>query len=472
MDGNAQLAALMREAGFLKDDGSVGLKVFARAVSQQAGRPFTHTYVRRWLDGMVPRDEKTRQAIARALGGRLGRQIAPDDVGFGKTLKVSPDLGLAYPTDSADNVKAVSRLWQADLDSISSLLNAPANTAAWNEAALSWLVSTRQEVFSDTGKRKVNAADINGVRSTTSMFDQLDGEHGGGHARRALIEFLRTDLSGLLDGSAPNEAVRRDLFKAGAQATLLGAWMSYDAGLHGIAQRYFIQALRMTEATNDRLLGASILDAMSHQATFLGRYREAANLARTARMGTVASGSASAAAHFYAMEARALARLGDAVECDRAMAAAVREFERRDPATDPAEWFGYFNESELAAELGHCNRDLGRSVDATAFATQSLGPTASGYVRSDFFATMVLADSYLDQGELEQACDVALKALTIGETLKSARCQAYVDEFRTRLTKVGRSTVATEFAEQASNARLWTAQDSKTGPNRVASRRP
>ncbi|MFD0492430.1 hypothetical protein ACFQ0O_41280 [Saccharopolyspora spinosporotrichia] len=291
-----------------------------------------------------------------------------------------------------------------------------------------------------TGKRRVTTADITGLRSMTDMFDRLDGQHGGGHARRALIEFLGTDLGGLLRGSY-DDKVGRELYKAAAQATLLGAWMSYDAGLHGLAQRYFIQALRLADESGDRLLGASILDAMSHQATFLGNYREAANLARAARMGTASSGSASAAAHFYSMEARALARLGEAADCDRAMAAAVREFERRKPDDDPADWFGYFNEAELAAELGHCNRDLGRAVDATTYATQSLGPVESGYVRSDFFVTMVLADAYLDQGEAEKACEVALGALEIGEQLKSARCEAYVGEFRQRLSGVGSSAV-------------------------------
>jgi hypothetical protein len=102
----------------------------------------------------------------------------------------------------------------------------------------------------------VGPADIAGIHSTTELFDRLDGQHGGGHARRALIEFLRTDLAGLLNGTYGDE-IGRDLFKAGAQATLLGAWMSYDAGLHGLAQRYFIQALRLAESTGDRLLGAS-----------------------------------------------------------------------------------------------------------------------------------------------------------------------------------------------------------------------
>lgn len=459
--GNDQLEALMLEAGYLREDGSLGLKVFARAVGEQAGKAYTHTYVRRWLDGMVPRDAKTRAAITSALAQRLGRRIELDEVGFGKAQKVQASLGLDYPGRLTDGVLAASRLWQADLDGMSVLVDAPVNAAAWNEAALSWLVSTRDDVLSDTGKRKVGEADIKGIQKTTAMFDELDGTHGGGHARSALIEFLRTDLLGLLGGSTANDELRRDLYKAATQATLLGAWMSYDAGLHGLGQRYFIQALGISESANDRLLGASVLDAMSHQANFLGRYKEAANLARSARMGTTLAGSPSAAAHFYAMEARALARLGDASGCDKAMSAAVREFEMRDPENDPADWFSYFNEAELAAELGHCNRDLGRANDGVLYAAQSLGPTASGYVRSDFFATMVLADSHLDGGDVAQACDVALRAIEIGEGLKSARCGAYVDEFRTRLTRLGKSVESSEFLEKVSTTRLWTTRDAR-----------
>ncbi|WP_263250607.1 tetratricopeptide repeat protein [Saccharopolyspora rosea] len=461
MEGNGKLATLMREAGFLKDDGSVGLKVFARATSRHSDRTYTHTYVKRWLSGMVPRDEKTRRAVARALSERLGRPVDLHEVGFEPSSEVSAELGLSYPDKLSESIAVVGRLWEADLDDTATLLTAPTNVAAWNEASLSWLVANRYDLAKGAGKRRVGPADVAGIQSTTDMFDRLDGQHGGGHARRALIEFLRSDLAALLQGSYSDET-GRELFKAASQATLLGAWMSYDAGLHGLAQRYFVQSLKLAESTGDRLLGASILDAMSHQATFLGKYREAANLARAARMGTETAGSPSATAHFYAMEARALARLGDTAECDRAMSEAVREFERRNPDDDPADWFGYFNDAELAAELGHCNRDLGRSVDASTYASQSLGPTESGYVRSDFFATMVLADAYLDQGEAEQACRVALGALEIGERLKSARCQAYVDEFRQRLTRVGNSPVARDFTERASTTRLWRPEDARS----------
>jgi hypothetical protein len=129
-----------------------------------------------------------------------------------------------------------------------------------------------------------------------------------------------------------------------------------------LAQRYFIQALALAQAGGDQLLGASILDAMSHQATYTGRFAEAANLARAARTGTTGIATATLTAHFHTMEARALARLGDAKACDRALAEAVREFERRRPDDDPG-WIRYFDESELAAGLDVvAGRILGRAA--------------------------------------------------------------------------------------------------------------
>jgi tetratricopeptide (TPR) repeat protein len=331
------------------------------------------------------------------------------------------------------------------------------------------VVSSAADVtVASTGSRQVGAVDIARIRTTTELFERLDAQYGGGHARTSLIDYLHNDLAQLLRGRYTDQT-GRELFHTSAQATMLAAWMSYDSGLHGLAQRYFVQALKLADASGDRLLAGGILDAMSHQATFLGRYREAANLARAARTGTASLGSASLSAHFHAMEARALARLGDAAACDRAMSAAVREFERRRPDGDP-DWFTYFDDAELAAELGHCNRDLGRAVDASTYAAQSVGVNGE-QVRSDFFAAMVLADAYLDQGEAEQACHVAMSALEIGEQLKSARCAAYVEEFRERLDRVGNSRAVRDFGERAARTRLWTPDDPRTVPSPGGSRR-
>jgi len=461
MEGNEQLEALMLEAGFLKRDDSVGLKKFARAVTacHSKGKEFTHTYVRRWLNGTVPRKEVDRNAILTALSKQLGRRIRADEIGF-ESPKVDPDLGIHYPDTVSDGIASLRSLWRADLAGSPDLLAPSVRVAPWNDATLSWLVGMRHDVANGSGAKKVTAADVEALTDMTDMYDRMDGQHGGGHARRSLLEFLDTDVPRLIGGRYSSE-VAPDLYRAVAQATLLGAWMSYDAGLHAVAQRYFIQALGIAQGADDRLLGASILDAMSHQATFKHQYREAANMARAAQQAAAMSGSHLGMAHFAAMEARALARLGDAVGCDRALSRAVREYERANFETDPAQWLRYFNESELNAERSHCNRDLGRAAEAVVSATESLGPTSSGYIRSDFFVTMVLADAQLDQGDVDQACATALEALEVGSSLKSARCGAYVGEFRERLEKVGQHSAVNDFVEQASAYKLWTPADSR-----------
>jgi hypothetical protein len=155
------------------------------------------------------------------------------------------------------------------------------------------------------------------------------------------------------------------------------------------------------------------------------------------------------------MEARAHAGRGDAQACDAVLTAAETAFARRSPEDDPG-WIGYFDEAELSAEFGHCYRDLGRAAGARTWAGRSVDASSDGtFARSDFFAAMVLADAHLDHGDPEPACAVALQALSIGDQLKSARCAAYVTEFRSRLVKIGRASVARHFAEQAASHRLW-----------------
>jgi hypothetical protein len=101
-------------------------------------------------------------------------------------------------------------------------------------------------------------------------------------------------------------------------------------------------------------------------------------------------------------------------------------------------------------------RDLSRAKDAAQYASRSTG-TADGLVfaRSDFFATMVLADAYLAAGEPEQACGTALAALAAGEQIRSGRCVSYLREFRDHLTRIGDTAAARDFNEQARRSRLW-----------------
>jgi hypothetical protein len=109
----------------------------------------------------------------------------------------------------------------------------------------------------------VGIGDVERFRATVELFAQLDNRFGGGHAREALIQYLSTDGERLLRGRYP-DSVGSALFCAVAEATLLAAWMTYDARPRSpYAQRYFVQALGLANAAGNRLLGAGILYAMS-----------------------------------------------------------------------------------------------------------------------------------------------------------------------------------------------------------------
>jgi tetratricopeptide (TPR) repeat protein len=444
---NERLRAAIAESGLSN-------KALARAVrtaSAAQGRPVRsdHTAVIRWLAGGQPRGA-TADALCRALTARLGRPVTPPDIGLAQSKTVDPALGLIYPDTAESAVCILSELWNADLEDNSQLKSVATHAGAWSDASLAWLVRPGRDDF---GVRfaglAVGPSDVEALLATTATFAALDNRFGGGHARRSLVEFLRTDLAPLLAGTY-SDAIGSELFAAAAEATLLAAWMSYDAGSHGLAQRYFVQALRLAQGADDGLLAATILDAMSHQATFLGRFREAANLARAAGTGTAGQATRTLHAHFKAMEARALAGAGDATATERALAESVRLFERRD-GEDPS-WISYVDDAELSAELAHCYRDLGRADETVRYARAGLAHEGSS-PRSDYFVTMVLADGHLAAGELEQACEIASGALVSGSRLKSARAAEYLRQFCARLQPYKATSAVIQLDQRIAEAR-------------------
>ncbi|MFD8898081.1 hypothetical protein [Streptomyces ardesiacus] len=368
-------------------------------------------------------------------------------------LQDSALLDAAYPASPDDAIQTVRQLWRADLNQYDPLLTAEPSEPAWNEASLRWLVAPEPGVPRQRNEgARVSFGDVAAIKTTADMFAQLDDQFGGDHARHAVIQYLSNDVAPLLRGRY-TEQVGKALFSSVAEATLLAGWMSYDACHHGLAQRYFLQALRLAQDANDRRLAGSILSAMSHQATFLGRYTQAATLARAALMGISPVATPTLRAQFHAMEARALARTGDVAACEAALSAATKALESRNNEDEP-EWISYFDDAELAAEAAHCFRDVNSARRAVVHAENAM---SGSHVRSDFFATMVLADAHLRAGDVEEACRVALDALDLGEQLKSARCVSYLAEFRRNLSASGQSSAARDLAEQAGENRLWVA---------------
>ncbi|MEV7461550.1 regulator [Streptomyces rubiginosohelvolus] len=280
--------------------------------------------------------------------------------------------------------------------------------------------------------QRVGSGDVAALRSVGELFRTLDHAYGGGHARQALVRYLEHEAEPMLRGTY-GETTGRRLFAAVADLTRLAGWTSYDIAAHGLAQRYFVQALRLAQAAGDRGYGAYVLLTMSRQAVYLGHGREAVQLARVAQQGIGSAAPPLVQALLHAVEARGHAVLGEARSCTAALTRAEHALETARPGDEAPHWARTFDEAQLADELGHCHRDLQQYRAAAQHAERSLALRAPAYARSRLFCRVVLASARLGLGELEQACQLGAEAAQQAAEMRSVRATEYVRAFERSL---------------------------------------
>ncbi|MEU3218066.1 regulator [Streptomyces sp. NPDC006971] len=290
----------------------------------------------------------------------------------------------------------------------------------------------RQRQTERSPGQRVGGGDVAALRSVGELFRTLDHTYGGGHARQALVRYLEHETEPMLRGTY-GEATGRRLFSAAADLTRLAGWTSYDIAAHGLAQRYFVQALRLAQAAGDRAYGSYVLITMSRQAVYLGHGREAVQLARVAQQGIGSSAPPVVQALLHAVEARGHGVLGDARSCTASLARAERALEIARPGDEAPHWARHFDEAQLADEFGHCHRDLQQHRAAAQHAERSLELRAPVYARSRLFCRVVLACARLGLGELDQACLLGAEAAQQAMEMRSARATEYVRDFERRL---------------------------------------
>ncbi|MFH9109426.1 regulator [Streptomyces albus] len=297
--------------------------------------------------------------------------------------------------------------------------------------------------------QRVTGGDVAALRSVCELFRALDHAYGGGHARQALVRYLEHECEPMLRG-VYGEQLGRRLFAAAADLTRLAGWTSYDIAAHGLAQRYFVQALRLTQAAGDRSFGAYVLVTMSRQAVYLGHGREAVQLARVAQQGVGTSVPPVIQALLHAAEARGHGVLGEVRACTASLARAERALETARPSEDVPAWARFFDEAQLADEFGHCHRDLQQYRAAAQHAERSLQLRGAGYARSRLFCRVVLATARLGLGEIEQACQLAGEAAHQAAEMRSVRAHEYVRDFERRLEPYRDAAAVRQYREKVS----------------------
>lgn len=438
---NERLQALIQEAGC----SNAGLARRVNMCGSEHGLDLRYdkTSVARWLRGQQPRG-RAPAVIAEALGRKLGRAVSIDEIGMADGKNLATGIGLHFAPTVPGAIEQVCELWRSDVGRREFLTGSTVAVSALVEPSRDWLITRPDQGVARDGGARVGMADVDAVRATTQALTELDHRFGSGHVRPVVVHYLDSVVAGLLSGSY-HEGVGRELFSAVARLTELAGYMAVDTGQPGLAQRYYIQALRLAQAAGDRGYGGYILAAsMSHLAAALGNPREIAQLARAAQEGARGQVTATVQAMFHAAEARGHALLGDSRAFSVSATRAIEAMDRSDPSRDPA-WIAHFDQAYLADELAHAHRDLGQATEAARCAEEALAVHPQTRIRRRAIDLFVLADAQVQRRNLDEACHTGAQAVALLSGLRSDRGTEYLDDFRRRLEPYAGESVVREF---------------------------
>ncbi|MGH4001393.1 MAG: hypothetical protein ACRDTJ_28485, partial [Pseudonocardiaceae bacterium] len=407
--------------------------------------------VSHWLRGRVPHPP-TPELVAAALTARLGYEVTVEDIGLRRKRRGTDRAdGFVVADSPQETAQAVATLTERDMRRRDLLVGAGFTAAAFAQPALYALTNQAAPLVAVEAGRQVGFSDVEAIRATTVHFRQLDQSHGGAHLRTQVVRVLNHEATNARTASY-SEAVGVALFSALAELTCLAGYLTFDAGRHALAQRYYVQSLNLARHAGDRTFTAVALSCMSFQATYLGRAREGVALAAAARQHVGPTGNPHAVAMFDALQARGHALLGDQRATYAALSNAEKNLARAD-ASEPTRWLTYFTEAELAAHSAYCLRDLGNVAhDVEPQVRTALAGYDPSCRRSRGFMHTVLATARLgsSQPDLEGACLEAEQALDIVKDLRSKRASEQLIEFIRNLEPFYSSEIARDLADRAS----------------------
>jgi transcriptional regulator with XRE-family HTH domain len=274
--------------------------------------------------------------------------------------------------------------------------------------AHAWLAGPPEAA--DAGDEPVDPGEGTGRDVLDAMEDRLDrlrrvddavgGLDLAGRVDRRLRESIR------LLGRIGTGGLRRRALRMVAGHAQLAGWVHADAGDQLAARRAYQVALHAAAVGEDRLLAAHVLGSLSHQSLAAADPDEALLLARSGLAGLGGDGPALVRVLLLHRVALAAARAGERREAEATLVQAGQAVERCVPGEAP-EWLYWLDEAELLAMTGRCWAMLGRPLRAVRLLA---GRPATAWPRAAALDGVWLARSYLQLGEVEQACWAAGRA--------------------------------------------------------------
>ncbi|MEV1090399.1 tetratricopeptide repeat protein [Streptomyces microflavus] len=388
---NASLDRLFRETGWT-------LRQCAQAVNRigtERGTPtqYRAPSVHQWLRGGVPRED-ARPLILEAFARKLGRPVAPPEAGFPAPAPVGPTE--EAPLSTVDGIIDLGRL---DMDpSRRSVLSVALFSVALTVPDWPDVVG-RMEAAQQGVRTRMGMSDVHTVAAMTEQLSSMDDQFGGRTARPLAAAFLVNTVVPFLRSSGPDD-VRRAMMSAASDLCYLTGYMAVDEGLHGLAQRYYLQALELAGASEDHLTFCTTLRGMSVQAVDLGQGPVAMRLANAAAASSPQAGPRMRA-FLVGQQAHAAAQIGD-------RRSALMYLQEAEVAMDKAEArgkvFGSYDPASLSYHTSQVRFEMGDVHGAVAAMQESDRLRYGIYRRTRVKERAILAERQLATGHLEAAC--------------------------------------------------------------------
>lgn len=455
---NERLDALLQEAGWSRAQAATAFNRVAQENNLLDHTSIGRSHVSMWVGGTNPSGEAPI-ILCRALSRRLKRLVTPGELGF-----AVPNAPACSALDwRADPLIALVDLGRTDLDADRrSLLTG----AVYSAASLALPDETWWQVMAEppptpgpARQQRVGRGDVTTVRELTAAFSRIDQRRGGGHGRKALVQYLQSDVSGFLQGTFPSEQVRRDMFSAAGEASYLVGWMAFDNSEHPLGQQYFVLAVKLAARAGNPPLTGHILRAMAHQAIDLGAYKQGLDLAAASVEGQrYASATPRERALLGVVHARGLAANGKKQAAARALLKAEDELaSASDDIEEPDRTF-FFGEASLAHETACTLRDLGDRQGAIRQFRRSVRKRGAAFRRTHAVTLGYLGATQIATGSVEEACSTWGGVLdAMAEGIYSGRARQTVADMRHLLSPYRRRGIPV-VAELDARAARYLAQ--------------
>ncbi|MEV0458721.1 Tat pathway signal protein [Catellatospora methionotrophica] len=448
---NVRLAAAITEAGWSHGQVASALVRVASEVGAHDLLAVGRSHVSKWVAGFHP-SGRAPELLAEAFSRRLGRTFTSDDLGL------TPARGSAERSMldwDSDTLIALNEVGKADVDEHRRRV---LGAAAFSLAGLAlppahwWPAMAQQgETRARPAARTVGRADLEMVRETSQVFSKLDQRRGGGHARAAVVTYLRTEVANLLVGNYADDGVRRAIFSTTSELAYLAGWMSFDNAEHVTAQHYFTVALKLAAEADDPPMAGHIIRAMAHQAIDLGHLQQGMRLAEASMEGRrYAAASPRERALLGVVHARGLSATGRTKTAAAALLRAEDDLAAASPGDDEPSRVFFFSEASLAHETACALRDTGDLTGAVREFRRSVrARKASTFTRTHAVTLGYLGAVQARQGAIDEACGTWSKALDAMDGVHSARARQTVVDMRRALSPFRRRNNSTTIEVDA-----------------------